>query len=256
MKIDRVTMTGADESVEAERLLAIALEYPIVEWGILVSEKRTLTGGPRFPSVRWINSLFTAQRMIESHQAPMRLALHVCGSWVRDFLVGGDALIRDLGGILPAFPRIQLNFHAERHEVDLSAFVKNLRMLTVEHDVILQMDGFNESFYNLVRSAIPRVFPLFDRSGGAGQVPEVWPFSFADVYNGYAGGLGPETMERELERIAEKVGDKTIWIDMEGRIRSDQDRQFDLMKVIRCLELARPYFHESKTSDTMETKPA
>ena len=251
MKIDRVTMTGADESISQPDLAWITSRYPIVEWGILVSKSRTGVFCPRFPSLEWIRKLIKMNAYVENR---MNLALHVCGSWVRDFLVGGDRLIGDLGEILPAFARIQLNFHAEDHQVDLSAFVKNLRMLTVEHDVILQMDGVNESFFNLVRSATPRVVPLFDRSGGAGQVPEDWPFPFADIYNGYAGGLGPDTIEQELERIAEKVGNKTIWIDMEGRIRSERDRQFDMIKVARCLELAKPYFHEAKTSET--TTPA
>ena len=52
-------------------------------------------------------------------------------------------------------------------------------------------------------------------------------------------------LEVELKRI-EKVVDSIykntrIWIDMETKVRSDDDRQFDLEKVRRCLEIAAPF---------------
>lgn len=83
--------------------------------------------------------------------------------------------------------------------------------------------------------------PLFDTSGGAGIVPRVWPIPLASIpYHGYAGGLGPETLERELERIAEAAGDTRVWIDMERRVRSEDDERLDLDKVRRVLALCEP----------------
>lgn len=84
--------------------------------------------------------------------------------------------------------------------------------------------------------------PLFDVSGGIGVVPESWPKPFKDVYCGYAGGLGPTTIVEQLKRIEQVVGDCEIWIDMETRIRSENDAVFDLGKVVECIELALPWF--------------
>ena len=36
MKLNRVTLTGVDESVPQEELFGIAREFPFVEWGVLV----------------------------------------------------------------------------------------------------------------------------------------------------------------------------------------------------------------------------
>lgn len=80
-----------------------------------------------------------------------------------------------------------------------------------------------------------------DTSGGIGEVPHSWPKQYQGVYCWYARGLGPDTIESELKRIAEVVDDSPIWIDMETRIRSLQDRKFNLKKVERCLSLTKPY---------------
>jgi hypothetical protein len=35
VKLTRVTITGADDAVPVEALVAMALEFPFVEWGVL-----------------------------------------------------------------------------------------------------------------------------------------------------------------------------------------------------------------------------
>jgi hypothetical protein len=57
---------------------------------------------------------------------------------------------------------------------------------------------------------------------------------------GFAGGLGLDNLEDQLERLATVAGDRAIWIDMESKIRSEAD-EFDRDKVRRCLEIARRY---------------
>ena len=56
----------------------------------------------------------------------------------------------------------------------------------------------------------------------------------------YAGGLGPDNLEEELKRIEEVAGDRTIWIDMETKVRSDGDRIFE--SDLRARPLDRAYF--------------
>ena len=83
--------------------------------------------------------------------------------------------------------------------------------------------------------------PLFDLSGGAGILPESWPKAKGE-YCGYAGGLSPENLEEQLEKIKCVVDeDQKIWIDVETHVRSSDDKQFDLDKVRKFLEISKRY---------------
>lgn len=229
MHLDRVTITGADDSIEPENLIHLTEKYPFVEWGILFSGSRQ--GGPRYPSDDWVTKLVTL-----SHSLP-NLCAHLCGKWVRDLVLEGNATWWTKYDPGPSvFNRIQLNFHGQFHKA-CDRFPKKIKGF--DHDFILQHDGVNDETI-LKLGADLRVFPLFDLSGGAGVVPDAWPKPIWK-YQGYAGGLGPATLEPELVRIAAAAGDSRIWIDMETRVRSDDDRLFDLGKVESCLRRAAPF---------------
>jgi hypothetical protein len=62
------------------------------------------------------------------------------------------------------------------------------------------------------------------------------------VPTGYAGGLGPDNLAEELRRIEEVAGDAEVWIDMETNVRTAE--RFDLDKVRRCYDLARPWLSQ------------
>jgi hypothetical protein len=251
MNLDRVTITGADESVSPRSLLDLSAEFPFVEWGILVSSSHTGFGehSPRFPSQVWIDRLLDACGPSGAYPAPA-LSLHVCGKWVRDLLMGNISVPSRLGE-RQAFQRVQLNFHAERVTCNPRPFF-NALLAMGPRQYIFQIDGADgnkhlESLYALNDSdhSIDAV-PLFDTSGGAGVLPRQWPrpqYMSTDrdfIYHGYAGGLGPDTLPDELPKIDAASAGARIWIDMERRVRSDDDEQFDLVKVRRCLELCAP----------------
>lgn len=229
MNIDRVTITGADDSVHVEQLVALSERYPFVEWGILLSQS-AMGIKYRFPSMNWLNHL-------SRNMVPMQLSGHICGRWVQDMLAGtGYSLKLDLSHVLHCFQRLQWNFHAEHHLVRQEMMPDVLHSLKQQH--IFQMDGVNENLLTAMRLQGINVVPLFDLSGGAGIVPAEWPPAINGLYCGYAGGLGPMNLEYELGRIAKAAGDATIWIDMERRVRSQADRRFDLLKVEACLRIA------------------
>lgn len=252
MVLDRVTLTGADDSVQVSDLVQLSKEFPFVEWGILVHQGTNrmphTDWAPRWPSERFIIQL---QQTI-SRDFQMNLSLHVCGHWVRELLLGRNHVppMYWLG-----FQRAQLNFHAENTPCDKAAF---LRALTNIADgglsFIFQIDGNggNEHLESLwdeidrVNSNLDTV-ALFDVSGGAGVVPAEWPrpqFMNNDqdyAYHGYAGGLGPDNVVAELKRIEAVAGDCRIWIDMETRVRSECDSKFDLDKCRSVLEQCKPF---------------
>lgn len=231
MHLDRVTITGADDSIEPEALVAITEKYPFVEWGILFSGSRQ--GGPRYPSDTWISKLMP---MGMTNRLP-KLCAHLCGQWVRDVVLGGKATWWEkYRGYSAIFRRVQLNFHGQFHKAGIGfpGLVKSL-----DHDFILQHDGVNDETI-LRLGADLRVSPLFDRSGGAGVLPASWPKPIWK-YQGYAGGLSPENIQDELHRILDAVGESRIWIDVETRVRSEDDEQFDLAKVDLFLKRCQPF---------------
>lgn len=234
MNLDCVTMTGADDSVNPERLAELSAEFPLVEWGILLSESSW--GGPRFPSLKWLTGLY--QVFLDSPH--MNLSFHVCGRWVREICAGNwTPLFVNTGKILDFGDRAQLNFHAYKHLLGPS-FVPRAIERCQEQDwqLIFQCDGVND---HLVASAIQAgldATPLYDRSGGCGVVPDSWPRAEPGIYSGYAGGLGPDNLDSELKSITKAANGERFWVDMESKIRTRGDDRFDLVAVRQCLEIA------------------
>lgn len=237
MKLDRVTLTGADESVDPADLVKISEAYPFVEWGILFSKSTHGNGRPRYPGTPWLERLAAV--------APrLSLSAHLCGGWVRDAAAGRLSFAWDLPSLFQHFARVQLNFHNLP-----MGFEQPLFRALLEHpkkDYIFQINGLNDRFYHYVHGTAVRAFPLIDRSGGAGVLPDRWPpppegDSRESDYCGYAGGLGPENLVQQLPFIEEAAGDLRVWIDMETRLRSDAGARFDLDKCRQVLDVAGAY---------------
>ncbi|MBI2626573.1 MAG: hypothetical protein HYW69_03210 [Candidatus Nealsonbacteria bacterium] len=229
-----VTVTGADDSIRPETLVPIARDYPFVEFGILLSKKQQ--GDKRFPSRDWLEELYILWR-----QEKLVLSGHLCGRWVRDLCAGVPSFFEDFGHIWKMFGRFQLNFHAEPHKVDEQKFSEIIRKYLASKPIIFQMDGTNEKiFHSLEARWGIQAFPLFDQSGGEGLLPREWPKQIPNTYCGYAGGLSPDNLQREMKRIS-KVATGPIWIDAETLLRSEDDLVFNLEKVRRFLEVARPW---------------
>lgn len=235
MNLDRVTITGADDSVEPEAIVDLSMRFPWVEWGILVSKNQE--GSPRFPSQSWRERL-----QLRTRGMPIQLSLHVCGRWLRNLLIGQNDLPI---GMTEGFQRMQLNFHAEKLEYDAIALARALADMSVG-EMIFQIDGASgqeilAAVHGEGRHSFDQV-PLFDCSHGAGVLPDEWPAPFdLSTYHGYAGGLGPDNLAEQIPLIGKAAGDTRIWLDMESRVRSDDGRSFDLAKVERCLQIAEPF---------------
>ncbi|KKL70525.1 hypothetical protein LCGC14_2104030 [marine sediment metagenome] len=244
--LKQVTVTGADDSVNYYDLCNISKRFPYVEWGILLSKNSE--GYPRFPTLNWLEG-FIAEKSPDVH-----LSGHLCGTWVRDIVDGGTAFINARrNDIRKGFERYQLNFHATQHLLsDAAKFIESLVFLTGVHNqqVIFQMDDTNNRIYHRARSQYGKqrgvdAVALYDVSGGAGVLPEDWPEPMGD-YCGYAGGLSPDNLKEQLGKIEQRITNKDgslckIWIDAETHLRSPDNQQFDLDKVVQFLEIAKPY---------------
>jgi len=246
MALTRVTITGADDRTSISEMVRLSGLFPFVEWGILIG-----TGyGPRFPSLDWIRRLSEA-RLIDGNQ--MQFSLHLCGFPLRAMAAGLIAPVEEkIGGMLPIFARMQLNWHGERQSkaaverlgISLDAISRN-RLWSPE--VICQLDGAND---DIPQKLMPdfAASGLYDVSHGAGITPAHWPAVRHDIPCGYAGGLGPHNVTDELERINEAADGHDYWIDMESLVRTDGWLDLEKVKDVLCraktfmtrLEISQP----------------
>lgn len=245
--LNRVTITGADDSVDPKDLKRLQDEFPFVEWGILVSEHRTLDGGcARFPSSSFLARLDPALQL--------NLSVHLCGRWVRQVCKADWSWLDksfDVGMLLGQAQRVQLNFHSYIHKVDREQLAKDLQNYLAPRQVICQVDGVNDDIVSHLYDDGCDVAALYDSSSGAGKLPSTWLVPLVGIPCGYAGGLSPENVEEQLELLSAFVKE-AIWIDVETRVRSDDDQQFDFDRVHAFLEKTAPWVVKQGTTDAVK----
>ena len=165
----------------------------------------------------------------------MHLSGHIQGYYLRTLAEGRWDFPTTLW---PYFQRIQLNFHGVALEVSDLFYAQLLQPFK---QFIFQMDGVNEAIYYKAMSFPDiNIVPLYDASAGEGILPETWREPVEHKYNGYAGGLGPDNLQDQLYKIAQVVGPLEIWIDMETRLRGDND-VFDLEKCRQVMRIVKEF---------------
>jgi len=226
MKLEYVSITGADDAVSVADLNALGGEFPFVEWAVLLLPEEM--GESRCPTEKWIGN-FTGNCK-GAHKA-----MHLCGSALLDFTAGSP----DILNLMRGFRRIQLNLEfgdveGKYDPADLLAQMK----ARPEFEFIIQYTDKRRDFLPLLRD-IPNHSILFDASAGQGVSPDRWPAPIAGHFCGYAGGISPANIAETLDKIGRAAGDYKTWIDMESGVRT-KDR-FDPDKVRRVLEIAAPF---------------
>lgn len=225
-RLRRVSLTGADDAVSIEELKLLARQYARVEWALLYVPYAE--GQARNPTRSWREAFFQAR-------VPGNSAVHLCGKQAFDELLAGE-----LPDELLKANRLQLNINARKRDfTDDEVRTVFDKALHLGPDVILQ---YHPSCAALVEDAVAncpaelrsRLHVLMDSSRGTGVVPETWgaPPSLAQVFCGYAGGLGPDN----VAAVAAQLNARGLpyWLDMESGIRTDN--QFDLVKARAVLE--------------------
>ena len=227
-----ITLTGIDDSTELSMLERIAMRYPsvMIEWAVLHNPRHAGTG--RFASAGRIEELFDR---LWGH-LNIRLAVHLCGEGVSDFLRGQNRVVH----WAKVFDRVQLNLVAQ-HETGLL-----LARAITQHNtprIVLQHNTRNtELVARLDEYGVPsdRCDVLFDASGGRGKLPVHWPDAVVtDRRVGFAGGLGPKNLSKQLPLIAKaasKQGATGFWVAMESSLR-DVDDRFSVDHAEECVKL-------------------
>jgi len=206
------TITGADDSVDQDRLVDISLKYPFVEWGILMSKNNV--GIPRYPSLEWVDGF------IERCSDMCNTSCHVCGSLI-------DEMMND-SGVFPEWGRMQLNIGKSIDEDKLLRFIEesDIPIITQHNQHTARISCIAPSMHHHL---------LFDESRGTGVPFSTVNAPIAGRFCGYAGGITPDTLETTLVAITNVTGTKPFWIDIESGVRTND--VFDIDKVVKALEI-------------------
>ena len=183
-----LTMTGADERTDVSALTKLDAEI-----GLLYTE--TPEGRNRYPRWEWIRETSLELR---------RASLHVCGRGARAKLMEGTLPVS-------GFQRIQVNGGI------LALEVEHLCEMYPRHTIITQHHVYSAHLL-FVRSLNHAV--LLDASGGRGISPSGWAQPATEKSVGFAGGLGPDNLAAELQKIS-RIACPGWWVDMEGKLRVD-----------------------------------
>lgn len=215
------TLTGLDDAVDLAEVARISSAHPgRVEWGVLLGNGE----GARYPTRERISALVA----LRQDQPDVRLALHLCGKYALRWIADDAEVV----ALAAQFDRIQLNVNGNDSRLDKDALLAAL--VDGRHPAVITQHNTNNQALTAFLGDAPNHALLFDASGGRGVAPTDWPLPVDGKVCGYAGGLGPGVIDRQLRRIA-SLANGPFWIDMEAALRTPDD-QIDLDSCERVLE--------------------
>lgn len=238
MKLKHITFTGLDSKTSVYAIQNIQKEWPIAEFGILLS-KNWSENGPRYPDIR------TIERFLG---LGLNLSTHLCGSIAREAYSGKwDTAYK-------TYPHLFDDGSISRAQLNVSTYVgtQDPEKVLVPGklsnpigigEIIVQQSSpspvHSEAYRDLVEAngGTTAITMLVDPSGGEGKD---YAFDILPTNRkiGYAGGINAMNVERKLRYLLEcdEVGD--FWIDMESGVR-DKDWIGDRLNIDKVVEVLR-----------------
>ncbi len=214
--LSHVTFTGWDRHTDLAELDAFLMACPQDRIEVAVLHSSSRIDEDRYPDVsKAIDILRTAKG------AGQRAAVHLCGRIAQMFMSYRDGLVA-LGPLLQLADRVQVNVSETSWPAGPDKYRRAYELArTLARPVIVQTRG--DAFPDAEDMALGagRMMPfLFDRSGGRGEEPTLWPEPpGSGLLVGYAGGLGPGNAAALVGKLAGTRPHARFWIDMESGIR-------------------------------------
>jgi len=269
-KLSALGFCGADDSVNPRLLALIGQNYPLVEFGVLFRPDKE--GQPRYATKNWVSNL--SNILSKNSNTKVRLAAHLCGSYVNDFLSYGandsaketiDLFLKQLHDW--GFRRVQVNATAVNgvftenlaDDLTIHSFLSAVRSYPELEFIVQKNEETSPLWSGLLKAKdMPEnmVF-LHDESKGTGkEVAEGWPTDPTFVAPskkivGFAGGIKPSNVKSVVQDTLEassKSGACEFWIDMESGVRTTlinhdkgctetKDDVFDLAKCYNVIDI-------------------
>ena len=221
MKIKHITFTGVDERTDIEELVKIQKEFPIAEFGVLLSTNWRKNGN------RYMNP-----KLFERfHGKGLNLSCHACGRIAREAINNDwSGIASVLGPHRDLFKRCQLNISSSLPNEKTGYFWVPSWL---EEVIIQQKDPEQLDLFKAIGDK-NKITVLLDASGGNGIDTGVYPFCFNETKIGYAGGINIDNVGIKFKTLLESNISYKFWIDMESGVRTDD--WFDTDKVWQVLE--------------------
>ena len=223
----RCTFTGVDEFTSLEKLKELSHKYSFVEWGVLISTSENKRfNGYRYPSREWLEENIIKLAEI-SYFTGAGLALHICGGETKKLLEQqNDSLAIKLIEKLSVSNRVQINFCYKNNQVKQ---LEDLCLRFNKIQFITQHNNCNKDLFEKISAPNHQI--LFDESGGKGLISKKWNDRLPNKICGYAGGLGEDNIEYQVEKI-KSLSNKAFWIDMESKIRTNDKLDLEVCENI------------------------
>lgn len=215
-KLKHISLIGIDEKTDLEKLQKLQEEYPLVEFGVIISRNWKDNG----------NRYWNPENLEKLKDKNLNLSVHLCGALARNAILNNWEPVKDfLGDNLLLFRRAQLNIAVNK---------KNPKELVLDipeplEEIVIQQKRDNiDMFMNYYLSKKDKkVSILLDSSGGQGIDTPLIPLDIEGKV-GYAGGFGPENILEKTSFLLNSKEIHSFWVDMESKLRTDD--WFDINK--------------------------
>lgn len=242
MQLRYITCSDIRENASVDKVIELLQISSKVEIGIQAHRPTMNKGMPRH---MWLENLLS---LSDCFSQPLNIAIHINHAWCSDFCDGiipeelQELLDRKHEGTgKPIIKRWQLNL-GDATSIPCadktSKIIKNYR----QNEFVFPYNNNKklQEFISRLDSKGVNFSLLYDSSYGAGISPESWN---SPVYmnhpQGYAGGLSPENVSENLDKIAKVAGSRTdIWIDAEGKLKIPGTKTFDIQRAKQYINAA------------------
>lgn len=241
-------MSDPRENLPIDETIKLLEISPLAELGIQAHPTAMTAGMPRN---KWMNKLLNAVQNLEKQP---NLALHVNYDWCTSIITNGriPTEIENWMGRkntktnIPLIQRIQLNIGDNTGNINENEIIKVLNRFP-NCEFIFAFNNNVKNQIDALKKHTTKFKLLFDQSYGAGKQPDHWaPPIYDDIQFGYAGGLSPENVANNMDKISNILPEKyETWIDAEGQLR--RNNTFDI-------ELARNYLLNALKWNKYHTK--
>ena len=232
MRLRYITCSDIRENIPVNKAIDLLRTSSKTELGIQAHYPSMNSGMPRRI---WLDEIL---KMSDTFCKPLNVALHVNYDWCSEFCSGN--IPTELKSLLdrkhknkgePIIKRWQLNLGDGTIIPDVRAISEIIKSYPYQEFIFPYNDNPKlQNFVQELNDTGVKFSLLFDASYGAGISPSSWN---APVYQqhpqGYAGGLSPDNVIENLDKITKVAGNRTdIWIDAEGKLMKPGTRIFDL----------------------------
>ena len=248
MKLRYITCSDPREDISAESLLNFASQYQIAEIGVQAHPDAMLSWRPRNI---WSNQIVDLSKNMPN---PINIALHINYQWC-DYMCEGLVppevkrwlLESNVHTKQPVVKRIQLNIgdaadcFSPKKLAELIATYPNQEFIFPWNEKVAPQ-------IKRLKQTGAKFSLLFDGSYGAGIEPDSWRGPvYNDIPNGYAGGLGPDNVAKNLDKINAVLPENyETWIDAEGKLRDKQTTgSFTLELAEKYLQNAMNWYNQN-----------